>query len=76
MSADSRVHLVGRPESITLPATAFNPRRSKKSVLANPWFNVQSLGGETLFITYAGKLCQGGTSSVLSSSFPMVKVTL
>ncbi len=62
-------------ESITLPVTAFNPKKWKKFVLARHWFSVQGLPDETLSITYWGKPHLGGTSSASSSSFPTVRVT-
>ncbi len=54
-----------RIESITLPVTAFNPKKSKKFVLAGHWFGAQSLTEEALSITCWGKPHQGGISSAL-----------
>ncbi len=65
-----------RIESITLPVTVFNPKKSKKFVLARHWFSVQSLTAETLPITYWAKPHRGGIFSALLSSFPMVRVFL
>ncbi len=65
-----------RIELPTLPVTAFNPKKSKKFVLARPWCSVQGLTEETLSITYWGKHPQGGISSALLSSSLMVRVSL
>ena len=46
-------------ESITLPVTAFNPKKWKKFVLAKHWFSVHGLPGETLSATYWGKTSSG-----------------
>jgi hypothetical protein len=39
-------------ESITLPVTAFNPKKWKKFVSARHWFSVEGLPDETLSIMY------------------------
>ncbi len=65
-----------RIELLTLPVTGFNPKKSKKFVLAKPWCSVQGLTEETLSITYWGKPHRGGISTALLSSSLMVRVSL
>ena len=62
-------------ESITLPVTAFNPKKWKKFVLARHWFSVEGLPDETLPTTYWGKPHLAGIFSASSFSFPTVRVT-
>jgi len=57
-------------ESITLPVTAFNPKKWKKFVSARHWFSVEGLPDETLSITYWSKPHLGGTFSAFVIQFP------